>query len=306
MMAQTIVGGSNYFDTEGGHLENGKIVMTHPLLEVYGTETSKIETQLKTMFVNGMKHVAIVIWYGTFDTVLHRNLKGLDVWAHVLRNNNGNLVAKHQANLSLLLKKIESLGFERVTLRFGLQMNRPEKWTAWDEQAFLLDGIFPINVSKFARAQIKTRMCFEPIETENVHPFMFEYGIRLWQKWINENGPQPCGIGIAGSFGSVQVGRAKAFNAEITNRGIPIPKTIMSHVYKGDPVQVLKALRAWLMSEGKGYPIFVVETYYQDTIIASAIKSLPFPLAGICQWPLVRGSIYTTDPMVALEWSAYQ
>ncbi len=144
------VGGSNYpmYDVQG-YLDNNDDWFKEGALKLvigdYHLNPDKVNDQLTTMYQNGQRKIALVIWFSHFNPSITT-----ETYGHVLPSNKDKLTDQHKSNFINVLNQIKSIGYDEIILRFGPQSSAaPKSWgDLWNEEQYQENWNFINNTIK--------------------------------------------------------------------------------------------------------------------------------------------------------------
>ncbi|WP_299212733.1 hypothetical protein [uncultured Aquimarina sp.] len=144
------VGGSNYpmYDVQG-YLDNNDDWFKEGALKLvigdYHLYPNKVNDQLTTMYQNGQRKIALIIWYNHFNPSITT-----DTYGHVIPSNKYKLTEQHESNFINVLNQVKSIGYNEIILRFAAQgIASPKSWDeTWNEVQYQENWNFINNTIK--------------------------------------------------------------------------------------------------------------------------------------------------------------
>jgi hypothetical protein len=296
------VGGSNYVAYDVGKYlttPTQQIWFTpgtiRPVIGTFHLDSMKVKHQLTTMYANGQRRLALVLWYGDFSN--DARIRDSLVYGHVVNSELGHLMPRHVANLVRLLQLIRDAGYREIVFRFATQgASSPKDWATWDSLRYNSNWNFTFTTRDLiedALAHSRVRVTYDlDLEAAGVERgFARSYNARLWQAYAAKYGIDRT-VGFSVSPLSGRLTNALADYDQAGRR----PPEYAFDIY-GNELQTLTYLRKELLAGGESEaqkPIIVLEDFYNDTLSASAIAQsriqLRLNIRTIFQWPLARGA----------------
>ncbi len=285
------VGGSNYvmYDTQGyretdtwSSPDNLKLVIGH-----YHLSPSKVNAQLRAMFKNGQRKIAIVIWYNDFTV-------DPNIDRHTIQSNSGRLPSQQEQNFKNVLGQIKNIGYNEIIIRFaGQGSSDPGGWNNWQEPQFQKNWNFIYNTINTAETTLGS-----PSSIKRVYDLGVELGgltkgqtipyvDKLWRNF-SFRFPNLKSTGFSIAYAPGRLDRLiKTLKA--TGR---TPNEYAIDIYDG-VTNGLQRIKNELRSNGESSKTIVIqETYYNDAqnyqILIDAIKNNALNVRYIMQWPLRR------------------
>ena len=293
------LGGSNYvvydlgkFDpVTGANWDNS----LKTVIGSYHLNPTLIESQLRNMYQNGQRKIALMLWFAPIKT---------DTDKHLVNSTHGTLPAQQQSNVRLLVGLIKKIGFTEIDFRFGQQWySNPGMWSNWDEARYQENWNFIV----------KTRQIVETALSGNTVKRFYDLGVelggisngqsqaytkRLWSDYCYMYGHNDTyGFSIAYHPGRLQ-SLIKMFDSTGSGR----PDVYAVDVY-GNENNALKTIANELAMAKEGAKgLIMQEVYYNDLMtyfeIQSAKVKYGLNIHSIMQWPLARNythNLSTTD-----------
>ena len=256
-----------------------------------------IETQLREMYANGQRHIGVILWFMPMNWP---NIPPDHTWNHTCDSYGGRLFAQHSQNVADFVRLIRQIGFEELHFRFAPQggVAWVANWTTWNQTQFNENAAFMHSVRALVEADKgELRLVYDlAVEHGNekfdTTPLHRQYCIELWRSYVTAYGPaDSCGFTVIHGGAGV-----RAMLNRIREAGLPFPSCYCVDSY-GFEYVALTGVQNELVSAGEtGKPIFLQETFYNDPQVATdvrrAVQETGMNLAGVYQWPIVRG----TDP----------
>lgn len=294
------IGGSNYVFIELGKYatepteENWALYVKTPVVH-YHLLTEKIKKQLDALVANGQEKIAIVVWFGGPGLSCEFHM-------HTVCPQNGKLPAQAKSNLRQLLIEIANRPFKEVQVRLGLQGSADiHGWTKWEEDIYNSSRDFTMDVVETSEDALKEYSIkrFYDLGMELMgHPHIERawYKRYLEQLWTHYTNQYPVDQTIGFSFNHAH--RLSTYNSlKIFDASGKRPPILGFDIYL-DRSGNFQNIEGALLLAGwdKRYPIFIQETYLNDTAVAKDIlaarKNNGLNVRTIMQWPLNQnGSI---------------
>ncbi|MCK8519968.1 hypothetical protein M0D21_00195 [Aquimarina sp. D1M17] len=288
------VGGSNYvmFDTQGyqntgvwSSPDNLKLVVGH-----YHLDPAKVNTQLRTMYQNGQRKIALMIWYTHFPS----HWPNSDTHIHTIRSNAYRLPAQQEQNLKNVLGLIKSIGYNEVVLRFAQQgLADPGGWSSWNETQFQENWNFIYHAINTTETKLGN-----PSSIKRVYDLGVELGgitrgqsipyvDKLWRNF-SFRFPHLKSTGFSVAYAP---GRLDKLIKTLKPTG-RTPNEYAIDIY-GGASNAIRTVKNELSRNGDANKTVVIqETYYNDALqynqFISSIKSNRLNVRYIMQWPLRR------------------
>jgi hypothetical protein len=301
------VGGSNYVMysvAESYRIKNEKNIwwvpgVLEPVIGYYHRKDDDfIRHQLRTMYANGQRKIAVLVWIGAFDgdaddPDMNNMVDGL--LGHCIVMENGELREQHIKNTRDLIALIQKTGwFNELIFRFAFQgCAGPEKWKKWNENQYQHNW----------RAIVELRGSVEQALTGSGMKVRYDLGAelggmegeyipmftsRLWKDYTRAYGrTDSYGFSIA-----LHPGRVARMLKVFQEVGV------YPDVYA---IDVYDHLEQWLPEAVKefhnaGVPrpqIIIQETYYNDPEVLALLqksgKEYGIDYLYLMQWPLAKG-----------------
>ncbi|RLC10203.1 MAG: hypothetical protein DRI24_20625 [Deltaproteobacteria bacterium] len=260
-------------------------------------DPKEIRRQLRTMYENGQRKIAVLIWISQFmgeETDGHKVVDG--VFGHCMVSKDGKLQAQHQENTRELVKLIRDTGyFNELIFRFAFQGGGagPESWEQWNEEQYQHNW----------KVLVSTRAIIEKALNGSEMKVLYDLGAeiaglengqvpqytrRMWKDYTQAYGKDDTyGFSVA-----VYPGRTANLLKVFEEVGV------YPDIYSRD---VYEHVQEWLGAAGKEFAeagikhprIIIQETYYNDpqslAELQKAGKDFGFEYLYLMQWPLKRG-----------------
>ena len=260
-------------------------------------DPKEIRRQLRTMYENGQRKIAVLIWISQFmgeETDGHKVVDG--VFGHCMVSKDGKLQAQHQENTRELVKLIRDTGyFNELIFRFAFQGGGagPESWEQWNEEQYQHNW----------KVLVSTRAIIEKALNGSEMKVLYDLGAeiaglengqvpqytrRMWKDYTQAYGKDDTyGFSVA-----VYPGRTANLLKVFEEVGV------YPDIYSMD---VYEHVQEWLGAAGKEFAeagikhprIIIQETYYNDpqslAELQKAGKDFGFEYLYLMQWPLKRG-----------------
>lgn len=304
-------GGSNYpMYSVGDYLQNPTLDRWYapgnlrPVIGTYAQDPSTVALQLQTMWNQGQRKIALVLWYADFSP--DATLINTPVYGHVVNSKNGALLPDHQSNLIQLLQVIRQTGFNELVFRFATQgASDPRVWAAWDEAAYTKNRNFITSTKSIIDSTLATgapRVVYDlDVELGGISDGQAgPYARRLWHDFVLSNGT---GATLGFSF-AFAPGRFTAAIANFDVEGIR-PQEYAFDIY-GNESQAFATIKSEMGDAGElAKPIVVLESYHNDAVagdaVAQARDTLGLNVRTLFQWPLDRGA---TQPHFSMQYAS--
>jgi hypothetical protein len=289
-------GGSNYVMIGiGDYLNNptNEIWYTpgalKPVVGTYHQHVSRVRRQLRTMYANGQRRLALMIWIED----LHRAGHGL-VHGHLIDASGGRIAPQHQKNLEALIADVARARFSGLTIRFATQGSlSPSHWSSWNESAYQTSWNFIVNTKRAADAAAKRssiQLHYDlGVELGGLEAGQARaYTRRLFRDYRHVFGAHANGFSLA-----FNRARLERYIDDMRNVGATVPALYLD-MY-GDVFAALQSTAKALQAKGmKRKPIVIQETHYNDARtnqqIWRARSELGLNIRAVYQWPLHRGA----------------
>ncbi|WP_299253201.1 hypothetical protein [uncultured Aquimarina sp.] len=290
------VGGSNFpmFDTQGyqntgvwSSPDNLKLVVGH-----YHLNPSIVNSQLRTMYQNGQRKIALVIWYTHFPS----HWPNTNTHIHTIRSNAYRLPAQQEQNLKNILGQIKSIGFDEVVLRFAQQGSAdPGGWATWDETQFQENWNFIYNTINTTETKLGS-----PLSIKRVYDLGLELGgltsgqtIRYVDKlWRNFSFRFP-NLKSNGFSIAYAPGRLDKLIKTLKPTG-RTPNEYAVDIYGGANAAIQNIKRELNRNGDSNKTIIIQETYYNDAVqyqeFITSINRNNLNVRYIMQWPLRKNA----------------
>lgn len=274
-------GGSNYAWYQlGPNCDRGP----YGVIPNYHTAAAEIDRQLEAMYRNGQRRLRIPIYHG-------RGLTG----GTNMESQGGNLTPRCRDNFRRLLAAIHRIGFSEIIVGFFPQgWNQPARWTSfqpdiYEENWQLIANLRPLIVAAHVRYYIDLANEASPNARQ---PVVLEYCQRLWNRYAATFGTRDTvGFSIIPGPGQLQLVSAIYGDSPFGNHGRP--RVLDLHFYKDAGAQ-FESARAILRGAGYRQPWILGESYYDDSVEASAlrqaIRTTHQKVLFLLQWPLASGA----------------
>lgn len=293
-----VIGGSNYvmFDV-GRYLAEGTEAAWYaagelrPVIGAFHTNPARVREQLATMYANGQRRIALMLWYLPFWAGAPAD----GIYGHTLDSSGAALRPQHAQNLRDVLALIRDTGFEGVNFRFAQQGDAdPGGWPAWNEARYQENWNFIVNTKSLVDSVLVgsgVELVYDlGAELGGLeHGQCLAYTRRLWSDYTYVFGKDDT-YGFSFALAPGRVARAIA-NYDATGAR---PLAYAFDVYD-NLTELLSAAHDELSRAGEAdKPITIQETFYNDAIangeIRRAAESLGFTLRTLMQWPMARGA----------------
>ncbi len=296
------VGGSNYvMYSVWSYLENPtqKTWFTpgvmRPVIGAYHLDSATVKRQLASMYANGQRSIALLLWYGDFSS--DSRISDSLLYGHLVNAKLGHLMPRHVANLQRVLTLIRETGYRHLVFRFdGQGPSRSREWKTWDEAKYQLNWRFLTSTqaivdSVLSGSNIAILYDLDAEATGVEVGQQRAYAVRLWRDYTALFGTQrTIGFSIA-----VIPGRLTKGIADYDRVGSR-PREYALDIY-GDELRTLTYVRNELLSAGSDElkkPIIILEDFYDDAQSAKEIlqarSQLMLNIRTVLQWPLARGA----------------
>jgi hypothetical protein len=290
------VGGSNYvMYSVGAYMTDPRneiwVRDVRPVIGTYNLDPATVKQQLLTMFANGQRRLALVLWFTDLSPFAAISMD--ERYGHAVNSRLGRLLPTHEANLRSVLRLIREDGYLEVVFRFATQDgSAPWEWTQWDENAYLKNLSFIATT----RAIVEEELGSSPVGV--TYDLDAELGgrpegqsraylMRLWRDYTSR-------FGTARSIAFSVVGSPGRFGQLIRDldQAGARPAEYAVDVY-GDEASRLASVGQELRAANEdGKPLIVLEVYYNDAITAGEIeqarRAVP-QIRTLFQWQLERG-----------------
>jgi hypothetical protein len=300
------IGGSNYpmwsigeyaaSPTEENWYKPGVL---KPVIGTYHENPAGIRDQLRTMYNNGQRRIALFLWYadGYPDSRYYN-----DVYGHLVNPNSGRLSAQHRENLINLLNDVRSTGFTHLQFRFASQGGCEEGdryRTCWS----FLTSTIQLVVDHTSRIDVVFDLDNEAGGSPD--PRAQSIVERYWRDFNKSELKEK--IKTYGFSIAAGPGRITKYIQQMEKYGSR-PFIYALTVYD-DGYQRLKEVANELYPLGElGKGIIVQETFYNDRNQADeflrASRDFGLPIRFVMQWPMTRGGRHFTEETVSL-YAAY-
>lgn len=315
-----LVGGSNYISfgnittylnslqkdsATGKYQFNPDLLL--PVVGAYHLNPQKVESQLKVMVASGQQLISLPIWFGS--PRIKDTSKGFG--RHLVYSNGGALQAQQRDNLANITRKIRSVGFKTMIVRFIPQgHNNPYQWKVFDDAlyrenlAFVLSTVALIK-QELAGSGIKLLVDLGGEQGGNPMGENKRFVQKLWADFCEVN--KDCDLFSYFSINPVP----PAIQPRIRNQYVWLkesggrqPKIVAVDVYGygggvNRPVQewdvysqLLDVASEITASSGGSGTLLIQESFYNDKKSAEDIARFsnraPLKLLAVVQWPNSR------------------
>jgi hypothetical protein len=225
-----------------------------------------------------------MLWFAHMD-------KPVDCRGFLLNSSGGRLTPQVLSNLQSLVRKVGTLGFDEVQIRFApMANNRPEQWHDWD-QAMFDENWAVIDSTITALSQVGgVHLVYDlSVELGGLHGNnqIEPYVQRLWAAYTRK-------FSVDNSYGfsiAMAPGRTRQLLQDLTSVG-PLPSEIAIDTYDVDHPGIRVAAEE-MHAQGVNVPILVQETLYNNSAMYAALlkqaRDNHVQIKAIMQWPLTEG-----------------
>jgi hypothetical protein len=262
-----------------------------PVIGTYEQDPGMVEYQLRAMWANGQRKVALVLFYGDFTPDLR--IRDSSVFGHVVNARTHRLVQTQEANLVQVLRLIRSIGYDEIVFRFATSgISDPRDWSGWVESRYRTNLAFIVNTKAVIDAELRDgtpkvlydlEVGLAGITTGQARP----YTVRLWRDFTNGFGADHT-IGFSFALAPGRITEALSAFDEVGVR----PPQYGLQIYD-DEFQALTAATSELSAANElAKPIVILEAYYNDMVTALAVRQareqLQLNIRTLFQWPIER------------------
>ncbi|MEZ4743817.1 MAG: hypothetical protein R3B45_15460 [Bdellovibrionota bacterium] len=296
------IGGSNYPmydvsgylnapDPSGAWFDEGNLKL---VIGDFHQDPDAVKNQLKTMYQNGQRKIALILWHTHFPQQNTDNTFG-----NIVRSNEYKLPDQQESNLENILNEINAIGYDEVFLRFAPQRSaNPGNWNGWDKTQFAENWNFILNtVNKMEETlDASIRRAYDlGLELGGIDTgYTSQYIIKLWEKFKINFPALPAGFSIAYSARRLD----KLIRILKTTDFLPSEYWINIYGSSTDslgPTAAIRHVKQELNQNGEGHKqIAILETYYNDQKqyqeIIDAVSKHGLKLRFIMQWPFNRNA----------------
>jgi hypothetical protein len=292
-------GGSNYVTysvgrylvepTEEVWYRDGEL---RPVIGTFDADSAAVHRQLLSMYANGQRRIALVLWYDDFSYDLY--LQGRDVHGHIVNSGLGRLPARQEESLRRVLRLVQEVGYQDLIFRFATQNgSRAFYWTSWNESRYQKNWSFIQSVRQVVEEETRggaMRLLYDlDVELGGIHHLGQgrQYVVRMWRDYTRRFDPSTSiGFSIAYAPGLVA-----AHLAALDDAG-PRPSTLGVDLYSDEYIAIAEISRELRQMRASRMPIIVQEVYYNDQEAGDKIRRARevygVNVRYILQWPLAR------------------
>jgi hypothetical protein len=280
-------------------------VLNHAVAAFHLQEPGYIKQTLSLMYENGQRKIALVIWHIHFKEKEIKNSETAEIpgyeniYGHTLNSAGGSLCDQHKKNLIQLLRLIQQIDFESVTIRFASQARScVTSWKKWEEEYYQENLRFILSTKQIADTVLENKVpLFYDLGLELGgldSQLCSQYTARLWKEYTDMFGTSDT---IGFSF-AVAPGRLSRM-LEIYKKSGVYPTAYPLDIYSNAD-KVLKYIAEEFTNAGLSNPdIIIQETFYNDAKtlkeVQAAAKDHNLNILYIMQWPIERQKLYRTD-----------
>lgn len=163
-----------------------------PVIGTYDQDPGTVERQLRAMWANGQRKVALVLFYGDFTPDLR--IRDSAVYGLIVNAKAGRLMPTHEANLVQVLRLVQSIGYDEVVFRFATTgVSDPRGWSSWDESTYQTNLAFIVNTKAVIDAELREgapKVLYDlDVELAGLREGQARsYAVRLWRDFTNRFG----------------------------------------------------------------------------------------------------------------------
>ena len=256
----------------------------------YHLDPGKVNKQLQDLYDHGQYKIAVVLWHMQLLPA-HTD----DTWGHLVKSDEGRLIAQHEQNLIAILDKINQIGFNEVMLRFAPQgQNDPTNWrSGWNEPLFQENWNFIYNTIRLCESELQNSAVRRNYDLGvelggRIEGEADSYVKKLWSNYLYVFGNvRSYGFSIAHD-----PGRLTRLIRTLRSAGA-LPTEYAVDIY-GNEGQAINVITNELSQVGElAKQIVIQESYYNDATAFSEFINTSrqncLKLRCIMQWPLQRG-----------------
>jgi hypothetical protein len=290
------VGGSNYvMHSVGEYMTDPRdevwVREVRPVIGTYHLAPETVRQQLLTMFANGQRRLALVLWFTDLSPFAGIALD--ERYGHVVNSRLGRLLPIHEANLRSVLRLIREVGYLEVIFRFATQDgSAPWEWTQWNEAAYLKNLSFITTTREVVEQELGSGPVAVTYDLDAELGGRFDgqsqpYLVRLWREYVNRYGTaRTVGFSLVGT-----PGRLSRLISDLDQAGSR-PAEYAVDIY-GNEASTLTSIGEVLRSANESAkPLIVLEVYYNDATTAAEVeraRRVVPQIRTLLQWQLERG-----------------